>query len=194
MGTMAYAKLFQLVESVIDLVEDDRNLIRQVFEPCEAKRASLLEQEGRIPQYLYFINQGFLRLFYNEDGQEVTTNINCPPGFITSFNHFIHETVSPLQLECVTDSHLLRVNRKNLHSLYQRHPKWMEFSRIITEQSLQYNEQRTRDMLVLTAEQRYQKLLSAQPEIVQHVPLQYIASFIGIKPESLSRIRRQRFS
>lgn len=190
-STKAHAKIVNLISSVIPLNDEDIDLVVQAFEPFYGKKTEILESEGKPARYLYFINEGFLRLFYFEDGTEITTHINCPPGFITSFNSFNDDTASSTNLQCITDCSLLRIDKKNLDSLCQQELKWMEFARIITEKSLHYNEQRTKDMLVLSAEQRYQKLISRQPDIIQNVPLQYIASFIGIKPESLSRIRRQ---
>lgn len=186
-----HAKIVDLIRSIIPLNDQDIDLVTQAFEPFYGKKAEILEAEGKPTSYLFFINEGFLRLFYFEDGTDITTHINCPPGFITAFNSFIAETPSPVNLQCITDCALLRINKENLDNLCQQELKWMEFARVVTEKSLHYNEQRTKDMLVLTAEQRYQKLISQHPDIIQNVPLQYIASFIGIKPESLSRIRRQ---
>ncbi|GLU53133.1 Crp/Fnr family transcriptional regulator [Dyadobacter frigoris] len=188
---MEYARLLNLISSIITINDRDNDLVHELFEPFSGSRGEILEPQGKPAEFLYFINKGFLRLFYFEDGNEVTTNINCPPGFITSFTSFIEKTPSTINLQCITDCELLRIDKKNLDYLYRQGQKWGEFARVVTEHSLNYNEQRTRDMLVLNAEQRYQKLILKQPDIIRNVPLQYIASFIGIKPESLSRIRRQ---
>jgi hypothetical protein len=88
----------------------------------------------------------------------------------------------------------LRITKNNFDILCQKSQKWADFSRIIYEKSVIYNEQRTRDIINLSAEERYLNLLKYNPDIIQNVPLQYIASFIGIKPESLSRIRRKLIS
>jgi CRP-like cAMP-binding protein len=66
-----------------------------------------------------------------------------------------------------------------------------DFSISVFQQSIAYNENRSRELSALNAEERYLKLLKDYPEIIQHVPIQYIASFLGMKPESLSRIRRK---
>jgi CRP-like cAMP-binding protein len=145
-------------------------------------------------KYLYFINSGFIRIFYNEDGNQITTHINCPSGFITSFNSFVNGTNSTDNIECITASEVLRITKSNFDVLCQKSPKWSDFARVIYEQSVIYNEQRTKDIIHLSAEERYLKLLKHNPDIIQNVPLQYIASFIGIKPESLSRIRKKLIS
>jgi len=75
--------------------------------------------------------------------------------------------------------------------LLRNNQKWAEVGRMVNEQVIVYNEQRTKDMVSLTAEQRYLNIINLRPDLLQNVPLQYIASFIGIKPESLSRIRKK---
>lgn len=176
---------------MVPLTESDRNLIRALFTPGTYPKHTLLVNEGQTARQLYFTQSGFVRVFSQTDGVDITSHLNCPPGFVTSFTSFINQTPSPDYVECVTDAELLGITRPNLDRLYTQSPNLAEFGRLIYEQSLAYNEQRTKDLVTLTAEQRYLKLLKTYPAIVQNVPLQYIASFIGIKPESLSRIRRQ---
>ena len=169
-------------------------LMEIFFESVYCEKGQLLEVENKPVKYLYFINSGFIRIFYNEEGNQITTHINCPSGFITSFNSFINGTISTDSIECITSCELLRITKNNLDILCQKSPKWADFARITYEQSVIYNEQRTKDIINLSAEERYLKLLKYNPDIIQNVPLQYIASFIGIKPESLSRIRKKLIS
>ena len=184
----------KLLELFADLVKIDRfdiDLATKLFEPIVTTKGQILVEENKIAKHLYFINSGFIRVYYLHDGAEVTNHINCPPGFITSLNSFITETKSHEFVECVTNCNLLSITKKDLDTLYQHSQRWAEVGRVIYEQALAYNEQRTKDIITLSADQRYLKLMSQHPDIIQNVPLQYIASFIGIKPESLSRIRKQ---
>ncbi|MGJ1360649.1 Crp/Fnr family transcriptional regulator [Sphingobacterium spiritivorum] len=152
----------------------------------------ILEAEGKIPRYLYFVVSGFVRLFYyNEKGDEVTTHINCPPGFITAYTNFANQTPSDENLECVTECELLRIKKSALDDLVQQSPAFRDFSIIVFQQSLAYNERRAKDLAALSAEQRYLKLLDEQPELLHNIPMQYIASFLGMNAKSLSRIRRK---
>ncbi len=189
--TPVYDKLLTSLVEMANIDRFDIELVQKVFEPIEARKGQVLEQPGRTVKYLYFVNSGFVRVYYFRDGDEVTGFINCPHGFMTSFHSFITGTQSHEFVECITDCSLLRITKKDLDTLYRHSQKWAEIGRVIYEKSLAYNEQRTKDILTLSAEQRYLKLMAEQPDILQNVPLQYIASFIGIKPESLSRIRRQ---
>jgi CRP-like cAMP-binding protein len=133
-----------------------------------------------------------MRLFhYNEHGDEVTTHINCPPGFITDYADFINQTKATDNVECITECQLLRITKSNLDLLTRTSEAFKDFSIWVFQQSIAYNENRSKELATLTAEQRYKKLIENYPAILHNVPVQYIASFLGMKPESLSRIRRQ---
>ena len=186
-----HSKLLELFADLVKIDRFDIDLATKLFVPIETAKGQLLVEAGEIAKHLYFINSGFVRVYYLHDGAEVTNHINCPPGFITSLNSFITETKSHEFVACITNCSLLRITKKELDTLYSHSQRWAEIGRVVYEQSLAYNEQRTKDIITLSADQRYLKLMTEHPDIIQHVPLQYIASFIGIKPESLSRIRKQ---
>jgi len=190
--TSMHDKLLQIISSVINLSQDDIDLCRKYFEPVLLPKNKVVEEEGHAPIYLYFVLSGYMRLFsYNDEGEEVTSHINCPPGFITSYNHFIHQTTSTENVECITACELLRINKTNLDTLICKSAAFKDYSIHVFQQSLAYNENRSKELATLTAEQRYEKLLKNFPDILHNVPLQYIASFLGMNPKSLSRIRRQ---
>jgi CRP/FNR family transcriptional regulator, anaerobic regulatory protein len=133
-----------------------------------------------------------MRLFYDDDnGDDVTVLIASPNRFITSFLDFIHEKKSNLNLECITDCACYRIERSKLVELIDKNDNFKKFSLVIFEQAIATTQIRANDLATLTAESRYKKLIEQQPEIIQNVPIQYIASYLGIKPQSLSRIRKQ---
>ncbi|MBC9930227.1 Crp/Fnr family transcriptional regulator [Chitinophaga qingshengii] len=184
--------LIHLITQSVNLSDPEKELCRQYFEPVLYPKNRILEEEGKVPRYLYFIVSGFVRLFhYNDKGEEVTTHINCPPGFITSYTHFVNQTRADENLECITGCTLLRITKTDLDLLIQQSPAFKDFSILVFQQSLSYNEKRSRELSTLSAEQRYLKLMDEHPELLQHVPMQYIASFLGMNPKSLSRIRKQ---
>lgn len=185
-------KLIQLISEHTTLSDLERALCVQYFEPLLFPKNSILEEEGKIPTYLYFIVSGFVRLFhYNENGDEVTTHINCPPGFITSYSNFSNSQQSDENLECITECELLRITKPNLDLLSKQSDSFKDFSIFVFQESLSYNENRSKELATLTAEKRYLKLIENYPEMLRHVPMQYIASFLGMNPKSLSRIRKQ---
>jgi len=187
--------LFQLIAEKRTLSETDERLCLTYFEPISVPKNHIIEAAGGIPKYLYFVVSGYVRLFYtDENGTDVTTHLNCPPGFITSYFSFINQTASRENVASITACDVLRISKSNLDNLFRESAAMKDFSITVFEQSLAYNETRANELATLTAEQRYKKLMMTYPGILQRVPVQYIASFLGIKPESLSRIRRQLIS
>ncbi|PIF47185.1 CRP-like cAMP-binding protein [Chryseobacterium sp. 52] len=185
-------KLLQYIGSDFSFNSDETEAVKQYFEPVSHSRNTLLETAGNIPGYLYYIVSGYLRLFYtDENGNEVTTHINCPPGFFTSYTHFTSQTRSEDNVQCITDCSLLRISKENLDQLTNRSQAMKDFSISVFQQSIAYNENRSKELSALSGEQRYLKLIENYPEIIHNVPVQYIASFLGMKPESLSRIRKK---
>jgi CRP/FNR family transcriptional regulator, anaerobic regulatory protein len=188
-------KLIEVIEKKVLLTGADKELCVKYFEPVTIAKNGLLEQEDKIPQYLYFVSAGFMRLFYTDDnGAEVTTYFGTPGDFIASFLSFINGEKAKESVACITDCEILRILKSNLAELISKSDNFKQFSLIIFQQAIGAAEKRANDLATLNAEQRYRKMMEQQPEILQHIPLQYIASFLGIKPESLSRIRRQMIS
>ncbi|MDR6781891.1 CRP-like cAMP-binding protein [Pedobacter africanus] len=185
-------QLIHLITQSVALSESERNLCIQYFEPVRYPKNRIIEEEGKIPGYLYFVVSGFVRLFhYNDKGDEITTHINCPPGFITSYVNFANQHKSDENLECITECELLRITKSDLDTLVGQSPAFKDFSILVFQQSLSYNEIRAKELATLNAEQRYLKLMEEHPEILRNVPMQYISSFLGMNPKSLSRIRKQ---
>ncbi|HEV8512795.1 MAG TPA: Crp/Fnr family transcriptional regulator [Cyclobacteriaceae bacterium] len=184
--------LLKLISEKVTLSNNDKELCKRYFEPVLFPKNHVIEEEGNIPKCLYFVASGFVRLFhYNDKGEEITTHLNCPPGFITSYAHFTSQTKANENVECVTECELLRISKNNLDQLIQQSAALKDFSIWVFQQSLSYNENRSKELATLTAEQRYLKLVDNNPELLHHVPVQYIASFLGMNPKSLSRIRKQ---
>ncbi|MFC4162113.1 Crp/Fnr family transcriptional regulator [Epilithonimonas zeae] len=187
-------QLIQLISKSAELSDSERKLCIQYFELALYPKNRVIEEEGKVPQHLYFVISGFVRLFhYNDKGDEVTTHINCPPGFITSYSNFANQSKSDENLECITECELLRITKSDLDLLIQASSAFKDFSFLVFQQSLSYNEKRAKELATLTAEQRYLKLMDEHPELLNNVPMQYIASFLGMNPKSLSRIRKQIF-
>jgi CRP-like cAMP-binding protein len=185
-------KLLYFISTKIKLTDTDSALCKRYFEPVLFPKNRIIEEKGKVPQYLYYIVSGYLRLYYyNESGDEVTTHINCPPGFFTSYSNFISQQKSNENVECITECELLRITKEDLDTLTNESPMMKDFSITVFQQSIAYNENRSRELATLSAEQRYRKLIKEQSDILHNVPIAQIASFLGMKPESLSRIRKK---
>lgn len=187
-----YTRLFSYVEEIIRLPETDKARIRQFFKPVFVPRDTIIEPAGQVPQYHNFIVSGYMRNFHlDADNNEITTDLNDGSRFFTSYFHFMNRTVSGENLHCITDCELLRINRDDVdrgaeHSVTQK-----DYTIKILQKHLQEDKQRITDMATLTAEDRYRKFLREKPTIIQHVPLAYVASYLGITQRHLSRLRKE---
>ena len=181
-----------LFDSYVKLTDKDIDICKQYFELKSLPKNNIVEEENKVPKHLYFITKGFMRLFYYDDnGDEITTHIESQNQFITSFTNFIREIKSNENLECITNCEFYKIERSKLIELIEKNENFKNFSLVIFEQAAARTQIRANDFATLTADLRYKKLVEQQPEIIQNVPIQYIASYLGIKPQSLSRIRKQ---
>jgi CRP-like cAMP-binding protein len=190
-----YETLFSYVEQIIAMPENDKNQCRNSFTPLFAPKDTILEEAGKIPKYHNFIVSGYMRNFHiNEKGEEVTVDLNDGPRFFTSYFHFVNQTVSNESLHCITDCELLRITRADADATAKTSFTQKDYTIKLFQKILEEDKQRMNDMARLTAEQRYLKLVNEKPNIIKNIPLKYISSYLGIKPESLSRIRRDLLS
>lgn len=187
-----YDALFEYISQIIDIPEHDRAQCRNTFKPLWVTRDTMLELAGKVPVNHNFIVSGFMRKFYvNDKGEEVTVDLNNGPRFFTSYFPFVNQTISNEYLHCITDCELLRITKADADSSSETSITQKDYTIRLFQQIQEEDRQRMNDLATLTAEQRYVKLMKDCPEIIKNVPLKYIASFLGIKPESLSRIRRE---
>jgi CRP/FNR family transcriptional regulator, anaerobic regulatory protein len=184
--------LYAHIAQSLTVSEDLKQIIKQYFTPLQIPKNTIIEEEGKIPQHLYFISEGYIRsLYYDNDGDEVTTYLATPEQYMASFLSLSQQKISTENLETITDCSLLKISREDFLKIIDQYPNFREYSLQIFEQAFSKMNQRANDLATLTAEQRYSHLINNQGNILQNVPIQYIASFLGIKPQSLSRIRKQ---
>jgi CRP/FNR family transcriptional regulator, anaerobic regulatory protein len=187
-----YDKLFIEISKTGKPLGEDISDMNTFFKYLSVSQNTILEEQDKIPQYLYFINSGFMRLFYyDENGEEQTTFLCSQTGFIASFSSLINQTKTIENVECITDCELLKISYVDAKKLVEKSEIFKDFFLVMFEKSISLATLRANDLALLNAEQRYQKMIDQQPHFIQNIPLQYIASYLGIKPQSLSRIRKQ---
>jgi CRP-like cAMP-binding protein len=185
-------KLVEVISKTVNLSDEDIQLCESYFELVNISKNTVLEEQGKKPNFLYFASSGFMRLFYDDENGDEQTNYLCAPnGFIASFLSFINQVNATENVECITDCEVLRISNANLKKLIDESENFKKFSLVIFEHAFLSTATRANDLATLSAEQRYKKLMVQHPEIIHNIPIQHIASFLGMKPESLSRIRRQ---
>lgn len=187
----SYAILAALIKKTIPLTNQDLMTLERIFDEKTFVKNELIISEGQRVNHLYFLVSGFLRSYYFTDGKGITTKIYGPKQFASIFNAYLSDVSSQENLVAITDGVLLRISKENLALLCHTEPKWASIGQVIYQNSLAIHEEHSKNMFVLSGEERYLNLLKNYPEMIQVVPLQYLASYIGITPESLSRIRKK---
>lgn len=185
-----YTTLFEYISRMITLPESDRESVRRSFKPVFVPKDMTIEKAGEVPGYHNFIVSGHMRNFHLDgDNNEITTDLNDGPRFFTSYFHFMNRTVSNENLHCITDCALLRISRDDAEMTAASSLTQKDYTIRILQEHLQKDKDRINDMANLTAEARYGKFVQANPNINRHVPLKYIASYLGITQRHLSRLR-----
>ncbi|WP_138990953.1 Crp/Fnr family transcriptional regulator [Larkinella sp. C7] len=185
-----YQRFFSYVGEILSLPDEDKASIRQLFQPVFVPKDTIIEPAGQVPRYHNFIVSGYMRNFYvDQDANEITTDLNEGSRFFTSYFHFMNRTVSNENLHCITDCELLRISRDDVDVGASRSRTQKDYTIQILQKHLEEEKSRINDMTSLTAEDRYRKFLRQKPTIIQHVPLRYVASYLGITQRHLSRLR-----
>ncbi|MEM9672131.1 MAG: Crp/Fnr family transcriptional regulator [Cyclobacteriaceae bacterium] len=186
-----YSQLRKYVSQLAPLTPAELTFLEEQCVYREVPKKFALVSEGKVAQEIYFINKGCLRLFYPKEGEEITAFIFLENLFATSLESLLQQVPSQQCLETLEDSELLVISHENLMKAYNYSVNFQIMARRVAEQRF-INAQRILSSYILDSpEERYQKLLAAQPEWFQRVPQHYIASFLGITPVSLSRIRKR---
>ena len=174
----------------VSVQNETLDTIVSFFEPITVSKGTFLLESGSIANQLIFIASGYLRMYDISDGKEITLWIGSQGKFITSVSSFVFQTSNYWSITAITNAEVYTLSRKNHFYLCQSQPKWLEFDNLLLASSFALLEQKMFSHLHTTAKQRFEKLFQEEPSLFNDVPLQYIASMLGITPESLSRLRK----
>jgi len=163
--------------------------LSNAMKSIEIEKDGYLVNEGQICRKLFFIEKGCVRGFYYKDGKEISHWFGFEGDFVTSFNSFIQQKSSFEYLQSIENSTFWSISYSKLYELYDQYPEIERVGRITCEQYYIRLEERYVGSQFQTASDRYGNLVTHNPGILQRVPLGYIASFLGISQETLSRVR-----
>lgn len=179
------------VDSLICLDNDEWNDISSYFHEKIIRKKDFFVRAGEVCQELGFINRGLFKVYQLQDEEEVVGWIAAENIFISELTSFISREVSIEYIEALEDSEISVITFEDMQLLYHRYDKWQEFGRVLIEQAFIGVKRRIASFIYDSAEERYGKLAAEDPALIERVPLKDIASYLGIKPETLSRIRRK---
>jgi len=168
------------------------NDIRQIIDAFTFKKMAkgdLFAEEGKTSKYLAFITNGLFQYFYLKDGKEITTYITGENSFLASVVSFYTQKACKEFIRALTDAELLMLHYSDLLKLKASNEGFRTFYIEALENLVVGMDKTRNNFITLTAEERYAVLMEEEPALLQQVPLQYLASLLGITPRHLSRIR-----
>ena len=185
-------KLIYYIKKWVDVSEEDEGIILSAFDPISVKKKKDLLEPGEVCKYIYFIVKGCLRSYYvDTKGVEHIYQIRLDNSWISDLASFFSQRPSKYYIESLEDTELLRSSFDRLEQLYNEVPKLERYFRILFQKAYVNALERLNATMWESALDRYNDMLKEHPDIFQRVPLVYIASYLGITPESLSRIRKR---
>jgi CRP-like cAMP-binding protein len=183
--------LIEYISQFIQLNKEETKAISSQIQIRNFKTGDVLLKEGSISKVSYFNLKGCVRLYYIVNGEEKTTFFYTEEKFITSLRSLTEGIPSNHYLECIEDCTLALIPYETEKQLLRKFPKLEAFARIHLEQELANYQEMLSSYILSNPEQRYLNLLQNSPSLLQRVPLYQLASYIGVKAESLSRIRNR---
>jgi CRP-like cAMP-binding protein len=182
--------LVELFSSTAPLSEADTLLLQAAWqEERVLKRGENLLRPGQLERYVYFVLEGSLRIYFpNDEGEEICIGFGYPGNILSAIPSFLNEEPSEFGISALRKSKLLKISKKKLYTLRESYPTIDKIWQHSMEQALIGLIERESAMLIKDPRKRLNKLLKRSPHIFQHVPQKYIASYLRMSPETLSRI------
>lgn len=186
-----YSELINQIKQVVSLTGNDVALVKNLFHFTEIKRNDYFLQEGQICKQVAFVKKGIFRYFINDNGEEKTFSFSSENQFMSNYESFIPQTASFQCIQALENSEILTISHADLEQFYLKVDKAERFGRIAIEQIFIQLLQDLKSFYTDNEQQRYEKFIALYPDIQQRIPQYHIASYVGVKPQSLSRIRKR---
>lgn len=188
-------ELENYISSYFGLVQpSELKAIAALFRPEVLKKGDYFLKSGKNCDKLSFIQSGLMRIFVATEDKEVTQWISTKGYFVTDLSSLVFGTPARWTIQALTDTELYTINRDEYNSIGKLIPSWYQLEKLFLVRCFTILEDRIFSHLSMTAEERYHFFFENNAELFNQVPLQYIASMLGMTPETFSRIRKKRIS
>lgn len=158
----------------------------------QMKRKEHLVSAGEVSPCIAFFVEGYFRFYhYLPNGTEITSDFYFAPNVATSYTSFIKREPSEVYVQAMDEMDVLTLDHSTITEFYTKYPSIERLGRLLAENVAITSEKHLFSLLNYNAEERYHHLMETHPEFIQQIPVQYIASYLGITPETLSRIRQR---
>ncbi|MAB47657.1 MAG: cyclic nucleotide-binding protein [Flavobacteriaceae bacterium] len=179
------------IKQYIDLTDNEAKIVTECIPIKKFQKGTILLREGQIARASYQNLSGLVRKYYIVNGEEITTNFYEENTSISSLKSLNKQEPSTHYFECIEDCKLAVLTKEKEDELIKKVPQYEALCRASVESDLGEHQEALANYLIASPEQRYINLLKDKPHLLNRVPLYLLASYIGVKPESLSRIRKR---
>ena len=186
-------QLKNLITKYIDFDDAEWVELIKYLDVRHYKKGEIILKEGDYCNYVGFVNKGHFSFYYLKDGVKYIRGFFFENNFISNYPSFLLENKSKFQIEAIVESSVISINRENLFLLNKEFPKIKELSNAVVESLYIEISDKFESFLIKTAEERYIDLLNNEPELSLKIPQYMMASYLGITPEGLSRIKKRIF-
>lgn len=177
------------LSNYISVSDQDWQIIKKRIHNETCAKNTVLTDYGQEEERLYFLLDGVVRLYHEGETKDITLNVAFPETLISSYSSFLTGTKSKFILHTLTSCNYVYITKSELEELYSLTQCGHELGRVLTERVFMYLSARENAFLIKSPTQRYLDLFSEQPRLIEEIPQKYLASYIGITPQALSRIR-----
>ncbi|WP_304236594.1 Crp/Fnr family transcriptional regulator [Jiulongibacter sediminis] len=184
-------RFVEYFSSISPLTVEEAEGIAQSMQTRSFQKGDFLVREGQIASKTYFVLEGCIREYILLEGEEKTTNFFTEDQWAISLNGLSPGKPSTHYWVCAEDTTVVAGDEQQAQALFERFPQFQTISRTIMESALAEQKEALSSYYTDSPEKRYQKLVQSRPSLIQRIPQYQIASYIGVKPESLSRIRKR---
>jgi CRP-like cAMP-binding protein len=183
-------KLKKEIKSIADFSEEDIELFGNALEEAFIPKGEHFLREGQICRHLGYIKSGLTMYYKISEGIEIPADFAMENEWIAYLKSFTSGTVSDMSIKALEDTNILTLSNDSMHKLISTQPKFFAIKNYYTELSFIRNTHHASDLAMLNAKQRYYKFMKENPDLINRIPQYHIAAYLGIKPQSLSRIRK----
>jgi len=181
--------LRKFIEQYTRVPDDEWLIINEAFERKLFAKNEIILKEGSVCKHFYFLQTGLIRCFTNFDGTDITRYFTVAPYCFTSIESFTKQKPAEESIQTLEESVIWFASANKLEQLKILN-SWNEFTTRLLQEVQQFSRNSLLETKTKTADQRYRELLIHKPEVIQRIPLKYLSSFLGVAPQSLSRIRK----
>ncbi|MCX2474451.1 Crp/Fnr family transcriptional regulator [Pedobacter sp. MC2016-05] len=184
--------LFSHIDRKISLSPEEKHMVFEHFIPKQLAKKQYLLSEGEVCRNMAFVCSGLLKTFnVDEKGIERVSIFGWEGWWLSDFSSFLTGIKSVSFIDALEDAELLLISKENYEALTLQVPKMDRFFRILYQNSIVTKERRLRNSITYSASERYSEFIETNPEVSNRIPQHLIASYLGIAPETLSRIKRK---